>query len=378
MCRSQLQGILAVFSMLMHVLPAIASEQTVTWETGTVDGSIGGLNSSLRIDKYGNAHVAYAGGDAEVQYSFWDHQLKRWFTTTLGRSTGFCSLVLDSKDHPHISYPDYGFPKLIHAWWDGAAWQKQVIEVPSKYIAYDTAITLDANDNPSITFYDYIGPSEDDFRRLRILTLHNGVWELKTVDRDPGSGKFNALASDSMGHPLVAYANVDPERASLRYATIGPNGKWQPEVLETAYSGSWQAVIIVVDGRDIPHIAYSDLINKVVRYATKVNGKWDIRSVDSVGKFAFPDRDGITLDEQGKPYISYYDEGKGLVKVAHQTERGWISEVVDGGLAGLNSSIQIRDGTIWLTYSAGPHGGLKFARRRLDPTGSQTRLVTAE
>ena len=104
------------------------------------------------------------------------------------------------------------------------------------------------------------------------------------------------------------------------------------------------------------------------KYATRVNGKWQIEAVDSIGKVAYPDRNGIALDEQGTPYISYYDARNGVLKVAHRKDQKWVAEVVDRGFAGFTSSFQIYDGTIWLTYSGGGDGVLRFARRRLEPS----------
>jgi hypothetical protein len=97
-----------------------------------------------------------------------------------------------------------------------------------------------------------------------------------------------------------------------------------------------------------------------------------VQAVDSVGVVAYPDRNGIALDEHGTPYISYYDGKNGVLKVAYQKEQRWVSEVVDDGFAGFTNSLQIHGGTIWLTYSGGPGGGLRFARRPLTPPAIET------
>ena len=362
--------------ILLLVFAGIAAAQAGPWEIGIVDGSLGGSFSSLRIDKYGNAHVASAGdAEATLQYSFWDHNLKKWFTTTLGRTSGFCSLALDSRQRPHISYVEYGASKMYHTFWDGSSWQKQPIQIPTRHIAFYTSISLDPNDNPSISFYDYLGVVDDQYRRLRVVKWNGGVWEVQTVDSEPGSGKFNSIAIDSVGRSHVAYCNVDPERASLRYARLGSTG-WSHEILESGYSKSWQAVMLIVDKYDVPHMAYSDVQNGIVKYATQVNGKWQIQSVDSVGAVAYPDRNGLALDQDGTPYISYYDAKRGELKLAHRKGQVWLTEVVDGGFAGFTSSLQIHERTIWLTYSAGPGGGLKFARRLIESPDSEARPQT--
>jgi hypothetical protein len=124
---------------------------------------------------------------------------------------------------------------------------------------------------------------------------------------------------------------------------------------------------LILDKHDIPHIAYFDVDKKIAKYATQVNGKWQIQAVDAVGGVAFPDRNGIALDENGTPYISYYDSRNGLLKVAHKNGQGWVAEVVDTDLAGFTSSMQICNGMIWVTYSGGPRGGLRFAHRPVTP-----------
>jgi hypothetical protein len=305
-----------------------------------------------------------------LQYSFWDHELKKWFTMTLDKTTGFCSLTLDSKQHPHISYPQFGELKYIH--WDGSSWHKQNVPLPSEQTTFYTSIALDPKDNPSITYYENFLPSGENIIRLRIVTWNGKVWELLTIDQARGSGKFNSLAIDSAGRPHVAYGNVQYENASLRYA-FWDGERWNNEILEgDGIPGTYrQAVKLILDQHDIPHIAYSDALNQVVKYATRVNGKWQMEAVDSIGAVAFPDRNGIALDENGTPYISYYDGKKGILKVAHRKGQRWVSEVVDRGFAGFTSSLQIHDRTIWLTYSGGAGQGLRFARRALAPPDAE-------
>jgi hypothetical protein len=72
------------------------------------------------------------------------------------------------------------------------------------------------------------------------------------------------------------------------------------------------------------------------------------------------------LDDQGNPYISYYDVGSGILKVAHRKDQKWVAEVVDRNFTGFTSSLQIDRGTIWLTYADEAGGGLKCARRSLE------------
>jgi hypothetical protein len=197
-----------------------------------------------------------------------------------------------------------------------------------------------------------------------------------TADPTYGSGKFNSIVFDSAGRPHIAYGNVIYENASLRYAHWDGTS-WNNEVLEGAGTpGTYrQAVTLILDKHDIPHIAYSDVNHGIVKYATRVNGTWQMQEVDSVGKVAYPDRNGMALDEHGTPYISYYDGKTGILKVAHREDQKWVSEVVDSGFAGFTSSLQIYEGTIWLTYASGNGSGLKIAKRRIESPDSEARML---
>jgi hypothetical protein len=363
-----------VVLLLAQALAAVEARQ---WETGVIPESIGGSFSSLQIDKYGNGHVIYAEENENLmQYSFWDHDLRKWFTTTLDRGYGFCSLVLDSRQRPHISYPQYG--QLRYALWDGASWQKQTIPIAAKNISFFTSIALDKQDNPSITFYEVAAGSGEQLLRLRMVTWNRDHWELRTVDSEPGSGKFNSLAIDSAGRPHVAYGNVEYKSSSLRYAHWTGSG-WDNEILEGAgVPGTYrQAVNLILDKNDVPHMAYHNIRDRIVMYATQINGKWQMQAVDSIGAAAYPDRNGIALDDNGTPYISYYDAKIGVLKLAYRRGNKWFSEIVDSGFAGYTSSLQIHNGIIWLTYSHGPAGGLKYAYRAVDMQVSATKPLSS-
>jgi hypothetical protein len=333
------------------------------WRGDVVDPS-GGMFSSMKFDVYGNAHVSYLDPlGNQLRYGFWDHILRKWFTTTLDRSAGFCSLALDSYQRPHISYQDYG-GGLMYARWDGASWQKQKISIRAKEIGFYTSIALDQNDHPSIGFYEIDDAEGSRVARLRTVTWNGKFWALTTVDSTLGTGKFNSIAVDSQGHPHIAYATVNYENASLRYAYW--NGEsWKAEILEgegKPGSSCW-SVSMVLDKDDNPHITYTDVPHLLVKYATKKDGHWRIEAVDSLAREGYPDRNGIALDDQGNPYMSYYDAGAGLLKMAHRQGQRWATEVVDSGYAGLQSSLRIDHGVIWITYEA--RGALKFTSKPL-------------
>jgi hypothetical protein len=94
--------------------------------------------------------------------------------------------------------------------------------------------------------------------------------------------------------------------------------------------------------------------------------------VSSVG---YPDRNSIAVDSGGNPYISYYDAGKGWLKLAHREGQMWVYEFVDENGSGFTSSLQIAGNAFWLSYSDETRGAVKVARR--DMTASESASATA-
>src|SRR4051794_28240908 len=120
MGRIELPGKLAtgVLRQLLLGLWVVTAMHAGGWHVQPVREGTGGRVASLRVARFGKAHVVHQEGvDKMLRYSFWDRRLNKWFSTNLERASGFCSLTLDSKQRPHISYP--AGTGVIHTYWDG-------------------------------------------------------------------------------------------------------------------------------------------------------------------------------------------------------------------------------------------------------------------
>ena len=367
-------------SLAIGLIMAAASAGAVgVWQIETVDQAGVGKFSSMRIDKEGNIHVVYAAADGEdsVKYGFWDRPLKRWFLMTIDKHGSFCSLTLDSEQHPHISYVDSGSmpgAKLHYARWDGATWKTESVPLNAEIVAYYSSIALDALGRASISFYEYTGPGGSGFRvRMRVVRFNGKYWEVTTVDGDNQSGKFNALAIDPQGHTHLAYANVNGMTAGMRYA-YWDGVSWKAEVLEglpatRAYLGYSACIALDKDGD--PHVSYSHYDSPLyVKYGVRKGGHWQIQVVDELSGVGYPDRNSIFVYDPGQPYISYFDAGQGTLRLAHRVGQKWVAETVDSGGVGFNSSVQIDRGVIWISYADEGHNGFKVAHRALGPGDS--------
>jgi len=373
-----LAGILA-FSPLFSPTSVRAAE----WRVETVDTAGNAQFTTMQIDKSGNVHLAYVP-DVEghpLKYAYWDRASKRWFTMVVTQIASFPTLILDSKQRPHISFADHGTgrgARLRHAAWDGSNWQVTPINIqPGTVVGYYTGIGMDAKDNPFFSFYDYADRNESFRLRLRAVSLVTDHWEARTVDGQGGSGKFNSLAVDSAGRPQIAYANVKYETSGLRYASW--NGEtWKKEILEGETGPTpVYSVAMVLDSHDNPHITYSLVQTGVVKYATKIGGRWVTQAVDTIKGVAYPDRNGIVLDSKGNPHISYYDVKNGVLKVAHGERGKWTVETLDENFAGFTSSLGIFGDTLWVAYADDTNSALKVAYRSLlEETKSMDKAVS--
>ena len=344
-----------------------------TWNIETVDSSGPGRYTSLRLDKEGNAHLIYVLEDEQdtLRYAFRDHVLNRWFTMQVARGSGACSLTLDSKQRPQISYVDAGTAsgsKLHYARWDGSAWKKEDLRLSSEIIAYYNSIALDQADRPSLTFYEYRGPRDSNIAiRLRNVMFNGSGWDVRTVDPASGSGKFNSMVAGPDGNPRIAYANVAAGTESIRYAEWNGTA-WVREIIEGLRENQGQAVgysaAIAVYKDGTPHITYMNESVPQVRYAVRRNGKWEVTTVARLAGVGYPDRNSIALDDNGNPYIGYYDAGASTLTVAFQRGGKWGLVGVDTG-AGFTSSLQIANGELWISYTDDTNGGVKVARMPL-------------
>jgi hypothetical protein len=349
--------------------------EAASWQIEMVDQAGTGKFSSLKIDKNGNAHLAYVVDDGKdsLKYAFWDRALERWFLMTVAEGASFSSLVLDSKERPHISYADSGTIrgcKLRHVYWDGAAWKNEAIPLSADTIAYYTSIVLDANDNPSISFYEYDGPRGTEFRvRMRVVTRDAGYWQVRTVDGQNQSGKFNAMDIDARGRIHLAYANVNAGTAGIRYG-LWDGQEWNTEIVDGREQNNGELVgysaSIILDKEGDPHVSYTNYTTPSIKYAVRKNRSWQTEVVDALSGMGYPDRNSIALDDDDRPYVSYYDGRRGIIKVAHREGQTWAVETVDGNGAGFTSSLQIHRGMIWVSYADQANSGLKVARRTLD------------
>jgi len=368
---------------------------------------------SLRLDSTGKAHIAF-GGD-HLYYSSFDGTSWSGETVDYADNVGqFASLFIDSDDHPHISYYDANNGTLKYArnlgsgweiftiakWWakseglvdpseltsdlvqpaastspadgqyvpteqNGFVGQNDftTIITETKGVGLYTSITLDANGNPYISYYDALNGD------LKCAHVVLGNWYVDTVDSTGVTGLYTSIGVDD-GSPVRIYISYyDWTTGNLRYAVY--NGSRWSRITADAAGDVGQYSSLALDHANNVRISYYDATNKDLKYAywtgsTFVASKVDGVGVD-VGKYT-----SIALKDGRNPHISYYDETHGHLRYAAYSETGWsIYTLSTDELSGRFSSIALDPANNWyprVSFYSGVLGQLKYVER----TGATT------
>jgi hypothetical protein len=306
---------------LSNVYYSDLRQLTLAFNYWSVQKFAAGSGPGLATDNNGKAHLCFADPTGGVHYA--TNTSTGWsFQTIASGGTGFCAIALDREGRPNVV-----FGALTYGILNGSTWHFESLAstVPTK----GAAIAINpVTDQPVVAFYDS-KPS------LRYLVLRNrtsnGTWTLSVVDNNgdtgwmpslvigatgiaqlaytdslgdiwhttisggkwdanlvtrssvlPGQGRVS-IALDSSGNPHIAYAGGGP-----RYGTVGYSGLRYASVITGTtwgsvgvYPGPAQAVSLVIDGQNHPHIAFSvvgtpppsDGVLRDLRYAS-YNGTW--------------------------------------------------------------------------------------------------------
>jgi hypothetical protein len=232
-------------------------------------GSVGesGWYSALALDSNDRPHIAYLGSRQQVKYARWTS--KRWEITivdSIFTSQGL-SLALDSGGQPHLSYSGGINKDLKYAHYDGAQWNREIVDQGmiegASDVGVHSSIALDNVDNPHVSYARY--EAFDDFPNdLKYARKQNGTWQIESPDIVGSVGYYTSIALDTRNAPHISY--WDQGNQAVKYSYW--NGtKWVASVVNSPAS-LWHYTSLKLDQNDLPHLAYCDTAANELKYAS--------------------------------------------------------------------------------------------------------------
>jgi hypothetical protein len=330
------------------------------------------------------------------------------------------SLALDSQDRPHISYSSFS-DDLRYAFWDGSAWQKEVVSSAVNVSHWDTSICVDSFGTPYISYFTNDGTLMFATRGLR------GIWTLHQVAATTGFDQIVHTSEITPGNDGQIHIIYNDGNATVREAISGPEGWTNRKIADTsngqfaagtqedgtihaAYGSgydlwyafslsgeSWDSEEIAtaplpwymdfaIDQLGNPAISFCDISADDVMLARSQDAAWD---VDIVAPFDSSFGTSLAFTADNRPVISFHsDEAtEGMYLAFENVRGGWDLHLVEEGEStGWNSSLAIdSSGTIHLVYYGDSDlhyvpepvtlllfglGGLVLMRKRLSESAS--------
>ena len=349
-----------------------ASNSTGTWTVDVVDGESAwvGSDTAIVIDVDDNVHITYNQGDADyLRYA--TRRENQWSKAIVEQSLP-CglqnSLVIDG-GVAHIFTGHNNLGQMLH------------VTVELNCLEFDMAGDTNCDgvdgfdgDLDGFASLDSGGNDCDD----EDFDIQPG-WVTRVVaDEESNVGEFASLAIDAQNIIHASYFAALSQ--NLKYARREPDGNW---VIETAHAdgnnvGQYSAIAVsAVEPDDLTqqalvHIAYYNDTTGELWHAVRQDGIWTPEVVhatpeagENVGRYA-----SIAVDENGVVHIAYADVLEGKLLYATNHSGTWVNmEVPNDGDAGEHTSIAVEDGQLYIAYLAGSTDDLMLAEAALPLTG---------
>ncbi|MBN2800854.1 MAG: putative metal-binding motif-containing protein [Deltaproteobacteria bacterium] len=318
----------------------------------TVDeASDRGLSNTIAVDSAGAVFVAYYDYEDGNLY-FAKRDATRWSTPTAvlshaGVDTGdWLDSAVDGADQFLVGYTSYSYADsameldLIYRTPSGSWSEEYVVDegsyeyyselgmVNSDDVGANVQMALDGDDLPSFAYRDGVNgmPILADLSSYDVVLY--APFDVPVL-ADPGTGYFTSLDIDSTGYDHVAF--YDAEDYSL--AGYGYPDAVQYTKLDTNYDdlvwgetvngagGPGYYASLALNGAT-PCVAWMEAASADLKYACRAGTKnWTVETVESTGAAgAFAH---LEFNTKGIPYIAYFNQSTGKLRVAVKGSGSW-------------------------------------------------------
>jgi cysteine-rich repeat protein len=302
-----------------------------SWQIETVDSVDDvGTHTSLVLDSDDHPHISYYDSSSyDLKYARFDGS--NWHievAANAGNSGETTSLALDSNERPHIAYHydnHWANPirnhQLRYAHFDGTSWQTETVDSAGN-AGWGISLALDADDHAHISYYE---KNDDD---LRYAHYDGTDWQVVTLDNAGNKGLGTSLALDSAQQPHISYVDYTnhPSDYTLRYAHLD-GSSWIIEDL-SAIVDIGSATSLELDTMDRPHIGYYDFAGHEVAYVHYDGSSWQAQNIGPARAYYL----SLKLDGAQRPHLSHRTGTTTVANLgyAYFDGTGWSTDSVDG------------------------------------------------
>jgi hypothetical protein len=236
-----------------------------------------------------------------------------------------CELAIDSSDVPHVVYRSSTHSQLKYAYFDGAAWQNEVVDGPGFDVgglvaSYYIDMVVDSSGSPHIAYtyssnqeVRYATPSATGWVREATATSYpyNTSYGQLGIALDPSQGQRPTM--------IWSYDSGTPEKPVVGYRT-GTNS-WVEEIYSGAYDEDYATGGIAFDSGGAAWIPYNRSYVAIVRWSD--SGGW--YGSESIGTFSTANYHPVVLDGSQQPIMMH---STGL---EHRVSSSWIHSDFENG-----------------------------------------------
>ena len=196
------------------------------------------------------------------------------------------------------------------------------------------------------------------------------LWNNFTIDSSADVGTFSSIVADSNGELHIAYRDVT--NGHLKYAS-NAGGSWTNYPIDNGGGYIGRYTSIDVDSNDKVHISYGNLNSWDLKYATNVGGSWTRSTIDNGGSNGQAGMySSLEIDSNDIIHVSYWARNMDLKHATKSASSGgtWSDYTVDwGSITGEWTSIALdSNNRPWISFVSETWDRLELAHK----SGSST------